>query len=105
MGEIHSQNGVARLECREIDGHVGLRTGVRLDVNVIGAEELLRPFDGEFFGYINEFAAAVISFVGISLGIFVRHDGTLCFEHRFADKIFRRDKLQFSRLSSRFILY
>jgi hypothetical protein len=43
--ERHAENGVARLEVREIHGLVRLRTRVRLHVRVLGAEELLRALD------------------------------------------------------------
>ena len=39
--EREPEHPVARLEHREVDGHVGLRTGVRLHVRVLGAEERL----------------------------------------------------------------
>ena len=46
VGEVHAEDDVARLAGREVDGHVGLRAGVRLDVGVVAAEELLRPRRG-----------------------------------------------------------
>ena len=36
--ERERQDRVARLQAREVDGHVGLRARVRLDVDVVGAE-------------------------------------------------------------------
>src|SRR5438132_13721057 len=43
--EVRPQYGVAGLEQREVHGHVGLRAGVRLDVGVLGAEQLLGARD------------------------------------------------------------
>ena len=45
MIETHTEDGITRLEHGEIDGRVGLRTGVRLHVGVVGAEELLGSID------------------------------------------------------------
>ena len=41
---------VARIEQRVVDGRVGLRAGVRLDVRVLGAEQLLGAIDRELLG-------------------------------------------------------
>jgi hypothetical protein len=41
VGQVHAQDRVARVEQREVDGHVGLRARVRLHVGVLGAEERL----------------------------------------------------------------
>ena len=38
--EVHPEDRIARLEQREVDGHVGLRAGMRLHVHVLGAEQL-----------------------------------------------------------------
>ena len=46
LGQVHREIGVARLEHGEVDRHVGLRTGVRLDVGVLAAEELAGPIGG-----------------------------------------------------------
>src|SRR3546814_5184475 len=37
--ERHAQDGVARLQQGEVDGLVGLRSGVRLHVGVVGSEQ------------------------------------------------------------------
>ncbi len=37
--EVHAEHGVARLQQREIHGHVRLRARVRLHVGVVGAEQ------------------------------------------------------------------
>ena len=40
--EVHPEHRVARLQQREVHSHVRLRARVRLDVGVLGAEELFR---------------------------------------------------------------
>ena len=59
MREIHAEHGFARLEQREVDGHVRLRARVGLHVDVFGAEERLRPRNRERLRDVNELAAAV----------------------------------------------
>ena len=46
LGEVHRQDGVADLQRGEVDGLVGRRARVRLDVGVLGAEEL--PWRGRW---------------------------------------------------------
>ena len=58
------------------DGHVRLRAGVRLDVGVLGAEELLRALDRERLGDVDELAAAVVALARIALGVLVGEDRT-----------------------------
>ena len=38
MRQRHPEDGVARLQQRKVDGLVGLRAGMRLDIRVVGAE-------------------------------------------------------------------
>ena len=82
MGQVEAQHRVARLDGRQIDGHVGLAAGVGLDVGMLGAEQLLGPIAGQILDHVDMLAAAVIAPAGIAFGIFVRqhaadrlHDG------------------------------
>jgi hypothetical protein len=38
MAEVHPEDGISGLQDREIYGHIGLAAGVRLDIDVFGAE-------------------------------------------------------------------
>ena len=93
MGKIHRENLVARLEDGEVDRHVGLRTAVRLHVNVLATEKALRPLDREALHRVHIFTAAVPPFSRITLGVLVRQAGSLRFHHRPAGEIFGRNKL------------
>ena len=42
MTEVHAENAVARLQEREVRGHVGLRARVGLHVGVTRAKQFLR---------------------------------------------------------------
>ncbi len=92
--EVHAEHRVARLQQREIDSHVGLRAGVRLDVHVFRAKQLFRTRDCERLRDIDELAAAVVALPGITLRVLVRHHRAGGFEHGGADEVFRRNQLE-----------
>src|SRR5579862_67731 len=87
MREIQSKDGIAGLQNRGIGFHVGLRSGMRLHVGVLGAEQLLRPVARQILDDIGKLAAAVVAFSGVSLGVFVRKDRACSFQDSFTDKI------------------
>ena len=94
MGEREPHDRVAGREQRVVDGGVGLRAGVRLDVGVLGAEQLLGAIDRELLGDVHPLAAAVVATAGIALGVLVREHRALTFEHRARDEVLRGDHLQ-----------
>jgi len=71
MLERQPHDGVARRQHRVVDGLVGLRTGMRLDVGIFRAEQLFHALDRERLGLVHEFAAAVIALARIALGVLV----------------------------------
>ncbi len=91
--EAHAEDRVARLQQREIDGGIGLRTGVRLHVGVVGAEQLLRALDRQTLGDVDELAAAVVALAGITLGVLVRQHRALGLEHPRARVVLGGDQL------------
>ena len=101
--EVHAEHDIARLQQREIDGHVGLRARVRLHVDVVGAEQRLGAGDRQRLGDVDELAAAVVTLAGVALGVLVRHHRTGRFEHGGADEVFRGDQLQAFGLACRFV--
>ena len=54
VGQVEAEHRVARLERGEIDRRVGLRAAVRLHVGELGAEQLLRPVDGQLLDDIDD---------------------------------------------------
>ena len=92
--EVHPEHGVARLQQREIHGHVGLRARVWLHVGVLGAEQRLRAIDRERFGDVDELAAAVVALAWIAFGVLVRQHRACRFEDGAADEVFRRDQFE-----------
>ncbi len=62
VGQVHAQDAVAHLEHREVRGHVGLRAGVRLHVDELGAREQgERTLLGQRLDLVDELAAAVVA--------------------------------------------
>ena len=100
--EVGAEHGVAGLEQREVDGHVGLRTRVGLHVGVLGAEELLGAGDGEVLDDVDDLAAAIIAAAGVAFGVLVgqhRPDGL---QHGVGDEVLGGDQLEVPVLPLRF---
>ena len=98
MRELEREDRVARLRAREVDGHVRLSARVRLDVRVLGAEELLRAVDRELLDLVDDLAAAVVAASRIPLGVLVRGDAADRLEHRRPREVLGRDELDLAAL-------
>ena len=94
MGQLEPHQRVAGIQQRVVDGGVGLRAGVRLDVGVLGAEQRLGAVDRQLLGDVDELAAAVVALAGIALGVLVVQDRALALEHRHRGEVLRRDHLE-----------
>jgi len=105
MGEIHSEDSIAGLERGEIDRHIRLASGVRLNVYMIGTEESFCALYGKVLRDIDKLAPAIVSLARIPFRIFVRHNATLGLKHRLAHEIFRGNEFEFAGLPSGFIKY
>ncbi len=92
QGEAHQR--VARLHERVERGGVRLCAGVRLDVGVLGPEELLRAVDRELLDDVDVLAAAVVALARVSLGVLVGQDGALRLQDGLGHEVLRRDHLQ-----------
>ncbi len=90
----HAEHGVARLQHRHEDRHVGLRSGVRLHVGVLRPEELSEAFEREPLGDVDPLAAAVVPLAGIPFGVLVGHHARVGFADRAAGVVLRRDQLE-----------
>jgi hypothetical protein len=94
VGQREAHQRVAGLEQRVVDGGVGLRAGVRLDVRVLGAEQGLRAVDRQLLDDVDVLAAAVVALAGIALGVLVRQHGALALEDRLRHEVLGGDHLQ-----------
>ena len=93
MRERHAEQRVAGLQGGQIYRGVGLRTGMRLDIDIFGVEQRLDPVYRQLLHDVYVLAAAVIAFAGIPFGILVGQHRPLRLHHRRAGIIFRSDQL------------
>ena len=102
--ELEREDRVARLEAREVDGHVRLRAGMRLHVRVLRAEERLRAVDRELLELVHDLAAAVVATARVALGVLVRRDAPDRLEHRRPREVLGRDQLDLAALPLELLL-
>ena len=103
MVQLHAEDAVARLEQRVVHGGVGLRAGVRLDVHVLGAEQLLRAVDRQALGHVHVLAAAVVAPAGVALGVLVGEHRPLAVEDRLGHEVLGGDHLERGLLAGRLV--
>ena len=94
VGEIEAKDGIARSENGGVGRGVGLRAGVRLHVDVLGAEDLLGAIAGEILNNVGVFASAIVAAAWVAFGVFVGEDGAGGLQHRFGDEVFAGNHLQ-----------
>ena len=102
--QVQPEDGVARLQHRGVGFHVGLRSGVRLDVGVLRSEKLLGTVARQVLDDVGELAASVVALAGIAFGVLVGEHRAHGFEHGFADEVFRGDQFQSFVLAADFIV-
>src|SRR5690606_16605214 len=71
VGEVHGQDPVPGLGHGEVNGHVRLTAGVRLNVDVFTAEEGAGPVDGKLLDDIDMLAPAVPAAARVTFRVFV----------------------------------
>ena len=101
VGQAHAQDGVAGAQQGEVHGLVGLRTGMRLHVGVVGAEELLHAVDRQLLGDVHVLAAAVVALVRVTLGVLVGQHAALGLQHAGAGVVLAGDQLDVILLPAR----
>ncbi|CCK08080.1 FIG00053978: hypothetical protein [Cronobacter sakazakii 696] len=105
LRQVHTKNGIARLQQRGIDREVGLGTGVRLHVSVVSAEEFFRAVNRQLLNDIHIFAAAVVALARITFGIFVGQLRALRLHHARAGVVFGGDQFDVLFLTYFFLLH
>ena len=101
VGQAHAQDGVAGAQQGEVHGLVGLRTGMRLHVGVVGAEQLLHAVDRQLLGDVHVLAAAVVALVRVTLGVLVGQHAALGLQHAGAGVVLAGDQLDVILLPAR----
>ena len=96
--EPEAEDRVAGLQEREVRGHVRLRAGVRLNVGVLGAEQLLGAIDRQLLDLVDDLAAAVVAAAGIALGVLVRRHRADGLEHARPGEVLGCDQLDLRAL-------
>ena len=69
--QVHAEDRVAGLNHGGVGRLIGLRSGVRLHVGVLGAEELLGALARQVLDDVGELAAAVVALARIAFGVLV----------------------------------
>ena len=99
MRELEREDRVAGLEHGQVHGHVRLGAGVRLDVRVLGAEQLLRPIDRSLLDLVHDLAAAVVAAARVPLGVLVRRNRPDRLEHGRPGEVLGGDQLDLAALA------
>jgi hypothetical protein len=105
VGQAHAQDGVTGRQQGQVDGGVGLGAGVRLDVGVVGAEQLFGAVDGQLLDHVDVLATTVVALAWVAFGVLVGQYRALSFHHRRAGVVFRSDQLNVLFLALSFLLH
>ena len=93
--ELEPHQRVTGLKQRVIHGGVGLRSRVRLDIRVLGAEQVERARSiASCSTDVDVLTAAVVPLAGVALRVLVRQHRALAFEHGERHEVLRGDHLQ-----------
>jgi hypothetical protein len=77
---------------------------VRLDVDVLGAEQLLGALDREQLDLVHDLAPAVVALARVALGVLVGEQGAERFQDRRAGEVLARNQLQRVALAPVFLV-
>ena len=91
-GQRHAHHGLARLDEREVDGEVGRRARVGLDVGVVGAEQGPGARGAQRLDLIDDLLALVVALAGIALAVLVGQDRAGRGEHGGRRIVLRGDQ-------------
>ena len=105
LGEAHSEHRVAGIQKRKINCKICLRARMGLHIDVFRAKKFFCSVSGDILHNINALTAAVISFSGIALGIFIRQNRTHCLQNGFRNDILGCDKFNVVTLPVKFLLH
>ena len=105
LRQVHTQNGIARLQQSGVDREVSLGAGVRLYVSVISAEQLFCTVNRQLFNDINIFATAIVALARITFGIFIGQLRTLCLHNTRTGVVLGGDQFDVLFLTYFFLLH
>ena len=102
--EAEAQDGVAGLQECLVDGHVGVRPGVGLDVGVVGTEQGLDPLARQVLDLVHVDVSAVVALSRVALRVLVGQHRTAGLQHGRRGEVLRCDQLQRGVLPLEFVL-
>ena len=94
VGQVHAEDGVARLEQGEVHRGVGLGARVGLHVDVFGAEQLLGAVDRQLLDDVDVFATTVVTTARVPFRVLVGQDGALSLQNGLGREVLRGDHLE-----------
>ncbi len=92
--KVEAEDGVSRREQRHEGSGVGLRARVRLNVDVISAEEAFRALASQILHDIGVFAASVVALAWVPFRVLVGEDSARGLQDRAADEVLTGDHLK-----------
>ncbi len=104
VGQLETQDAVARFRDRGQHGGVGARPRVGLHVGELRPEQALGALDREGLDDVDELAAAVVAATGVALGVLVGEHRALRFEHGARNEVLARDHLEGVALAGELLL-
>ena len=102
IGQIHAHDRITGLKQSEIHSQISLCARMRLYIGVFGAEQFLRPLNGQIFRNIHILTAAVITMSRVAFRIFIGHYTAHGFHDRYAGMVFRGNHFQIILLTGLF---
>ncbi|MNV37430.1 hypothetical protein D3C71_1289510 [compost metagenome] len=105
LRQVHTENGIARLQQRGVNREVSLRTRVRLNVRVVCAEQLFCTVNRQLFNDINVLATAVVALARVTFCIFVGQLRTLRLHDARAGVVLGGDQFDVLFLTYFFLLH
>ena len=97
--EPEREDRVTGLQGCEVDRHVRLGAGMRLDVDVLGAEQLEGAVDRELLDLVDDLAAPVVPATRVPLGVLVGRDAADRLEHGRPREVLGGDQLDLIALA------
>ena len=61
VAKVKPENGIAGLEAREVDGSIGLRSAVRLNIDVFGIKKFAGAVACEVLDQVDNLASTVVT--------------------------------------------
>ena len=93
LRQIESHKCISRFKYSHHNCHIGLCSGMRLDIGILGIINLAQSVNSQLLNLINHLATAIISLSGVTFCIFVGTYRPHCFHNLSGDIVFRSYKL------------